>query len=150
MHIRTDTFACRLPQFFYSCCQFFFVFQITLLQIRGEYVPYGVDSFSSIFDNVSHGRTFNMDTDDIDILLNDIRVWFSGFYQHENKKSKRMADIKNSTADGWLPSINISPANMSFINEEEPLEIDCNVNTSDAATVLIKHNGEIIYEQHIL
>lgn len=88
-----------------------------------------------------------MDNDDIEILLNDIREKFKGFYQHANErfKFKRMANAK-----ALLPKVDISPANMSFIKEEEPLIIECNVNTFDAATVLLKHNGEIIYEQHIL
>lgn len=89
-----------------------------------------------------------MENDDIEIILNDIRgIKFKGFDQNLNKnyKFKRMAN-----ADGLLPKVDISPANMSFIEEEQPLIIECNVNTSDAATVLLKHNGEIIHEQHTL
>lgn len=143
--------GCRLPQFFYSCYGFYFVFQITLLIISGEWVPRGVD-FLGESDNiarVSYGRTFEMENDDIEILLNDIRK-FSGSSQHvkNQPKFKRMATTNLN--NGWLPSVGISPANMSFIDEEEPLIIECNVNTSDAATVLIKHNGEIKHEQHIL
>lgn len=125
--------------------------------IGGEASPYGVDFFSRKFDNiadVSKGRTYNMDNDDIEFLLNDIRTMFNGLlYQHVDKKSKfkrmAMAETTDTTGDG-LPRINISPANMSIIDEEQPLIIECNVDTSDAATVLIKHNGEIIHEQHIL
>lgn len=149
--------GCHLPQFFYSCYQFHFLFQITLLRISGEWVPRGVDSFGES-DNIAHvsrGRTFEMENDDIEILLNDIRT-FSRFNQHVKKQSKfkRMNSVNALTTtnpnNGWLPSVSISPANMSLIDEEEPLIIGCNVNTSDAATVLIKHNGEIIHEQHIL
>lgn len=144
----------RLPQFFYSCYQFYFVFQITLLIISGEWIPQGAGSFSDS-DNiahVSHGRTFEMENDDIEILLNDIRK-FNGLNQQKSK-FKRMASVEalstTNPNNGLLPSVSISPANMSFIDEEEPLIVGCNVETSDAATVLIKHNGEIIHEQHIL
>lgn len=124
----------------------YFVFQITFLIISSECTPpsAGGDSFS-IFDDIvhtGHGRIFDMDNDSIEIILNDVRERF----QHANKtlKFKRMAK------DELLPKVNISPANMSFTEEEEPLIIACNVTTTDAATVLLKHNGEIIHEQHIL
>lgn len=152
MHICTDCSLSPTTIFFYfdSCYIFHFVFQITFLIISGECAPYGGDSFS-VFNDIaqtSHGRVFNMENDDIEIILNDIRgIKFKGFDQNLNKnyKSKRMAN-----ADGLLPKVDISPANMSFIEEEQPLIIECNVNTSDAATVLLKHNGEIIHEQHTL
>lgn len=91
-----------------------------------------------------------MDNDDIGILK-EIGVMLNGLNQQYKKKTSRIKRMlsKTNPIDGWLPSIQILPANMSFIDEEKPLIIECHVKTSDAATVLIKHNGEIIHEQHI-
>lgn len=96
------------------------------------------------------GRVYEMEIDDMELLLNDIRENFNGFYhcgtQTFNFKCKRMADTK---AFSIMSKLHITPANMSVIEEEHPLIIECNVNTSDPATVLLKHNGEIIHEWHI-
>lgn len=94
---------------------------------------YGAESLEDI------GQMFNMENDDIETLLNDIRDKIV----NKKLKFKRMA---NKPA----PSVYISPKNVSSIEEEETLFIECNANTSESATVLLKHNGEIIHEWHIL
>lgn len=118
--------------------------QIIILSTAG----YGGESHS-IFDDIirtGHGRIFDMENEDIEILQNHIGDEFKS--ANQKLPVKRMA-ITDSAAENWLPTVRISTTNISSIVEEEPLAITCTVNTSESATVLLKHNDEIIHQWHI-
>lgn len=128
---------------------------MTFLIYGGEFVPNEKD-FESILDNSARSMIYNMQHDDVEILLENIRKNIEEFNSHETTqsfRSKRMADGKeffaSKLADDGSPKVRMEPSNMTVIEEEDPLVIECNVYTSDSATVLLKHNGEIVHEWHI-
>lgn len=125
--------------------------QITFLIFAGDSAPYEED-FSGMFDDIArinYGRIFNMENGDIGIILNDIREQTNNKNIRHRRTVNSEALSTRSTADDSLPKVYILPANMSLIDEDEPLTIECSVETSDSATVLLKRNDEIIHEWHI-
>lgn len=85
----------------------------------------------------------------MELTANELNVQGRDDLRGFNRMINAEAVRRRKSVETWVPKVHIVPANMSIVGEDDSLIIECHVDTLGPATVLLKHDGEIIHEWHI-